>query len=86
MPEVSRFYGIVIRMYWLDHPLPHFHADYAGESASIHIGTGKVIAGRLPRRALRMVRQWESMRRDDLLANWELVRAKEPLNPVDPLP
>ena len=56
MPEISRFYGIVITMYWSDHPRPHFHAEYAGERAGIEIGSGQVLSGRLPRRALRLTR------------------------------
>lgn len=52
MPEVSRFYGIVIKMYFGDHDPPHFHAEYAGDRAVIHIDTLAVLGGRLPPRAL----------------------------------
>ena len=86
MPEVSRFYGIVIRMYWDDHPRPHFHAEYGEYEARIQIGTGEVITGRLPRRALRMVREWEFVHRDELVANWRRARTPKPLVPIDPLP
>ncbi len=48
MPELCRFYGIIIRMYFSDHPPPHFHALYAGQVIKIEIGTLRVIAGRLP--------------------------------------
>ena len=57
-------------MYFRDHPPPHFHARYAGEEAVISIATGEVIAGSLPGRALRLVREWTEMHRDELDANW----------------
>lgn len=86
MPEISRFYGIVITMYWPDHPPAHFHARYASASAKIEIGTGALLAGMLPSRALSMVRQWEAMNRGGLTANWVRARANEPLVRIDPLP
>jgi hypothetical protein len=56
VPRISEFYGIVIEMYYGDHPPPHFHARYGGESAKMAIATGEVIAGSLPGRAHRLVR------------------------------
>ena len=85
MPEISRFYGIVIRMYWADHPPPHFHADYGGIAAKIEIGTGQVLAGRLPRHARQLLRQWEREHRDELLENWDRAVRGIPLSPVTPL-
>ena len=85
MPEISRFYGIVVAMYWRDHPPPHFHARYGDASVRIEIGSGSVLDGGLPRRALRLVREWERMHREELMANWELARRAEPLMPIDPL-
>ena len=85
MPEISRFYGIVIGMYWEDHPRPHFHATYAEFEAKIEIGTGQVIRGHLPRRALRMVREWERMHREELTSNWQRARRKLPPEPIPPL-
>ena len=58
MPEVSRFYGIVIRMYFGDHNPLHFHAAYSGNEALININTLAVIAGRLPPRAMGLVAEW----------------------------
>jgi hypothetical protein len=69
MPTIRRFYGIVIRMYLADHAPPHFHAVYAGDEAVIVIATGELLGGALPDRALRMVRQWASIHRDELVAN-----------------
>jgi Domain of unknown function (DUF4160) len=85
VPEISRFYGIVIAMFWSDHPPPHFHARYGDVSVKIEIGSGLVLDGRLPRRALRLVREWETMHRDELMANWKRARRAEPLMPIDPL-
>lgn len=85
MPRISEFYGIVIEMYFRDHPPPHFHARYGGE-AVIAIETGEVVAGSLPGRALRLVREWTEMHRDELNANWDLARARQALIPIAPLP
>jgi hypothetical protein len=70
VPTISRFYGIVIRMYFADHAPPHFHAIYAGEEAVIAISTGEVLRGALPDRALRLVRERVSIHRAELAANW----------------
>ncbi len=86
MPRISSFYGIVITMYWREHPPPHFHATYAGETAQIAIETLELADGFLPPRALRLVRDWAVTHRDELLANWERARAHEPLEPIEPLP
>jgi hypothetical protein len=86
VPTISRFYGIVIRMYFADHAPPHFHAVYAGEEAVIAIADGAVLRGGLPDRALRMVREWAAMRRDELAANWERTQIPEQPAPIAPLP
>jgi hypothetical protein len=86
MPRISRFYGVLIRMYYSDHPPPHFHAAYAGRAAKIEIGTGALIAGSLPPRALALVREWEALRRAELLANWDRAARMSPILPVAPLP
>jgi hypothetical protein len=86
MPRVSEFYGIVIAMYYAEHGVPLFHALYSGEEASIAVETLDVIAGSLPVRALRLVREWASIHRADLEANWDRARAEQPLEPIAPLP
>ena len=87
MPRVSAFYGVVIYMYWneRDHPVAHFHAYHAGRRASVSVD-GKVLAGSLELRALQFVQEWASLRRDDVLANWERARRNEPLLAIPPLP
>jgi Domain of unknown function (DUF4160) len=85
VPRISAFYGIVIEMYFADHPPPHFHARYSGEEATIVIETGEVLAGSLPGRALRLVREWLEEHRADLVTNWDRARDHEPTEPVAPL-
>jgi hypothetical protein len=64
---------------------PHFHARYSGDAAKIDIASGAVIAGSLPGRALRLVREWIEEHRDELEVNWErAVRYEEP-KPIEPL-
>jgi len=86
MPEISRFYGIVIRMYWDDHNPPHLHAEYSGQEALMAIGTGAVIAGRLPARALGLVTEWTTLHREELLDLWQRAQDLQPLGKIEPLP
>ncbi len=85
MPELCRFYGIIIRMYFLDHNPPHFHAEYQGQHAEFDIQTLGLIAGSLPGRAHAMVVEWAGMHRDELMANWQRTTIPEPLSPIQPL-
>ncbi len=86
MPEISRFYGIVIRMYFDDHNPPHFHADYGGKEALVNIRTLAVFAGELPPRAMGLVAEWTSLRQDELMAAWERAKNLESIGKIDPLP
>lgn len=73
MPVLSRFYGIVIRMYFLssEHNPPHIHAIYGDDMAAIDIRSGEVLEGYLPKKALSLVREWVSDNRIELLEIWE---------------
>ena len=84
MPEISRFLGIVIRMYYRDHPPPHFHAEYGEYEIAVEIDSG-IVEGRFPRRALSAVIEWHGLHRQELGQNWELAREERPLNKVEPL-
>jgi hypothetical protein len=84
MPEISRFLGITIRMRYRDHLPPHFHAEYGEHEITVEIDSG-IVQGRFPRRALTAVLDWYALHRNDLARNWELVEARQPLNPIDPL-
>ena len=85
MPEISRFYGMVVTMFYNDHPPPHFHVRYGSARALIAIQTGALLEGELPARALGLVVEWALRNRAQLLANWEAARKGEPLSPVAPL-
>ena len=84
MPEISRFLGIVIRMYYRDHSPAHFHAEYGEYEITVEIDSG-VVEGKFPRRALAAVMEWHNLYQDDLARNWELARQEQPLNRIDPL-
>jgi hypothetical protein len=82
------FYGIIIRMYFLDtqhHGVPHVHARYGEFEASLGIEDGEVLAGYLPRKQLRLVQAWIELHRDELMADWELAAAGEMPYKIEPL-
>ena len=84
MPVLSRFYGIIIRMYFLqkEHNPPHIHAIYGDDVAAITISDGRVIEGALPNKALEMVKEWVSLNKDELLTMWETQEFKQ-LSPLE---
>ncbi len=85
MPEISRFFGIVIVMYYGDHPPPHFHVRYSGQKAIIAISTLSLLRGNLSPRVFGMVMEWASLHQAELLENWELARQQAPLKKIAPL-
>ena len=85
MLTISTFYGIRISMKYRDHAPPHFHAEYEGYEAFIEIADGAV-TGRMPRGALNLIWLWLDEHRDELEANWELVKSRRPLRQIEPLP
>ncbi len=85
MPEISRFYGIVIQIYFADHPPPHFHAIYAGEVATVGIDSLTIIAGTLPRRAFGLVVDWASAHQQELRDAFARAAALEPPGTIAPL-
>ncbi len=78
MPEVSRFYGIVIKIFYDDHNPPHFHAEYGEYEVLVSINTLAVLSGSLPARALGLVTEWASLRQRELLAAWERASQLQP--------
>jgi hypothetical protein len=72
MPKISVFYGIVIQMFWREHPPPHFHALYGEYEALIDIRELRVLRGSLPRRAMALVLEWAAEHRDELMEDWNL--------------
>ena len=85
MPEISRFFGIVIRMYFDDHNPPHFHAFYGGNEAQIGIQPIALLSGSLPNRAASMVFEWAALRQGDLMLNWRRLHNDQPVEPIEPL-
>ena len=85
MTEVSRFYGIVIRFYYRDHPPMHFHAIYAEYEALIEIETGNIHEGFLPKKALELVNEWRLLHLEELRDAWQKSRQEIPLSPIAPL-
>jgi len=85
MPIISVFFGIVIRMFYKEHEPPHFHAEYQGQKAKFGID-GKLIAGAIgSTTARRLIREWASLHRPELHANWEKMKAGRQLERIEPL-
>ena len=84
MPVLSKFYGIIIRMYFqqAEHNPPHIHALYGDDMAEVDIRTGGIIEGSLPPKALAMVREWIEINRKDLMHMWETQEFKK-LSPLE---
>ncbi|MBD2212943.1 DUF4160 domain-containing protein [Nostoc linckia FACHB-104] len=74
MPEICRFQGLIILMFFNDHNPPHFHVWYAEKKAGITIQTFEMLEGTLPPKAYSLVVQWATLHQDELLHNWELCR------------
>ena len=85
MPEISRFFGIVIAMYYNDHAPPHFHARYSGSEMRVNIESGEIMSGSLPQAARRHVLEWLDLHRAELMEDWKLAEERKPLNNIEPL-
>ena len=85
MPEVSRFFGIIIRMFYDEHNPPHFHAEYSGKKAVFDF-EGNIIKGSLSSRtATKLVREWVDFHVLELEEDWELARKNEIIKKIEPL-
>jgi Domain of unknown function (DUF4160) len=84
LPEISRFLGIIIAMFYRDHQPPHFHAIYGDYEVVVNIENG-VIEGRFPRRAVRLVLEWYELHREELMEDWLLAEQRKPLKKIAPL-
>lgn len=84
MPELSRFFGIVVFMNYNDHEPPHFHARYQDQEVTIEIGSG-VVRGGMSKRALRMLFEWTDLHHPELVENWRRAKDRKPLLPIAPL-
>lgn len=86
MPELSRFYGISIKIHFRDHSPPHFHAEYGDDEMAIGIDPIRELAGQLPRRAAAMVLDWAAMHQAELLSAWQQIQSQGTSPKIDPLP
>ncbi len=84
MPIISRFFGIVIFMFWREHKPPHFHAKYGDDEVIVEIESGKV-SGTMTKRALALVQEWRKLHKEELKGDWELAEQKKSLFPIKPL-
>ena len=85
MPEISRFYGIIIRMFYNDHNPPHFHVIYQENEATMDINTLEILNGFIPKRAKLLVVEWAIEHREELTTNWEKARQRMVLEKIEPL-
>ena len=85
MPEISRFFGIIIKMFFDDHNPPHFHAEYDGDVALIDIRNLSVFSGRLPPRVIGLVIEWASVHQQELFVDWDRARVQQELLKIAPL-
>lgn len=85
MPYVSFFFGIIIRMFHREHNPPHFHAEYQGQTGIFDFD-GKMLEGNMKsKRAIKLIREWARLRKDELILNWERASKKEEILKIDPL-
>jgi hypothetical protein len=85
VPELCRFFGIIITMYYNDHPPPHFHVRYGQQKAIIAIESLSILEGKLSSRVLGLVTEWASQHQSELLQNWQLARENIALGTIQPL-
>ncbi|VFN00711.1 MAG: protein of unknown function (DUF4160) [Candidatus Kentron sp. G] len=86
MPEISRFFGIIIRMFYSEHNPPHIHAEYAGKKAVFDLQGNIIKGGLTSRTATRLVREWIDLHISELEENWALARISQQLKRIEPLP
>lgn len=85
MPEISRFLGIIIRMFYNEHNPPHFHAIYNEYEAEINIETMEIKHGSLPKKVYALVLEWATEHREELMNDWNMMRNDKKPNPIKPL-
>ena len=85
MPEISRFYGIVIYLFYDDHNPPHFHVIYGEYKAVIKINDFGLMEGYLPPKAMGLVNEWATVHKNELIENWEYSKIALPLKKIAPL-
>lgn len=85
MPQICYFYGITIYIQFLDHNPPHIHAVYQSFKAQYSIGDAKLLKGKMPGKADQLICEWIRIRKQELMADWDLAKAGKPVYPISPL-
>jgi hypothetical protein len=85
MPEISRFFGIIVTMLYHDHLPPHFHVRYGGRRARFALGPVRLLEGRLSPRVIGLIMEWALLHEEELLEDWDLAQHNQPLKPIGPL-
>lgn len=85
MPEICRFWGMIIFMFYNEHNPPHFHAYYGQYKVVIDIATATALQGKFPRKQLKFLQDWCTLHREELLEDWRLAQQQKPLNTIAPL-
>lgn len=85
MPEICRFLGIIIMIFYKDHAPPHFHAKYNDKSGIFLIHELKTLEGNLPPKVISLVIEWAETHKNELIADWELAQKGSPLKKIEPL-
>jgi hypothetical protein len=85
VPEISRFFGVLVTMYYNDHPPPHFHVRYGKKKALVSIENAAILEGAVPARVLGLAVEWATLHKAELEENWDRARRKLPLQPIEPL-
>lgn len=84
MPEICRFFGIVIRMFYVEHARPHFHAQFGEHVIAVEIN-GDGVRGSFPSHGMPLLYEWRDRHREELLENWDRLREGRPPQPIQPL-
>jgi hypothetical protein len=82
VPVIAEFYGMAVTMYWRDHAPPHFHVMYGSAKALVRIADGEILAGKLPKTATRIVREWALAHQSELMQNWDRGIVREPFERI----
>jgi len=85
MPEICRFFGVIIAIFYNEHGIPHFHAKYGEQTGIFSIADLQLLEGTLPKRVISLVLEWAFDHRTELLEDWELAKAGRPLKKINPL-
>lgn len=85
MPEICRFLGIIITINYREHGIPHFHIRYNEYQGVLSIETLELLEGTVPKKIISLVLEWALDHKKELMDNWELAKAKQPLKKIEPL-